>query len=214
MAPDAAATSVAPFCSGQALSKISLSNLAITKSRYEKSRYDKISLWKKYRYEKFSLWPRNLAMKKTRYGQKISLWKDLAMNAKSRYGKFSSWAKNLAMKKSRYEQISLWNFAMHKSRYENLAMEKSRYEISLCENGCENWCEKSFRQCENTLWDFFLKDFKHFWTPGGSATFFRMFFATALESPGGRFRDSFHASFHTNSRYGNLAIKSRYEISL
>ena len=48
----------------------------------------------------------------------------------------------------------------------------------------------------------------------GDTAFFRRFSATALESPGGNFRDSFHTKFHTSSRYENLAIKSRYEISL
>ena len=46
-------------------------------------------------------------MKKSRYGNEISLWKNLAMNPKSRYEKISL-CKNLAMKKSRYERTSPW----------------------------------------------------------------------------------------------------------
>ena len=52
-------------------------------------------------------------MKKSRYEQKISLWKNIAMTSKSRYEKISLCTKKLAMKKSRYEQISPWrNLAM------------------------------------------------------------------------------------------------------
>ena len=46
-------------------------------------------------------------MKKSRYGNEISLWKNLAMNQNSRYEKISL-CKNLAMKKSRYERTSPW----------------------------------------------------------------------------------------------------------
>ena len=55
-------------------------------------------------------------MKKSRYGNEISLWKNLAMNPK-----ISLW-KNLAMQKSCYEEVSLWK---------NLAMERSHYEMVL-----------------------------------------------------------------------------------
>ena len=136
--------------------------------------------------EKVLLWPQNLAMKKSRYGRKISLWKNLAIKnlaMKSRYTQISLW-------KSRYEKISLWNLVLWKMVWKLL------------------WKNNP------TVWKhhvrFFLKDFKHFGKPTGWCRLFRRVFATALESPGGNFRGSFHTSFHTNSRLD----KSRYKISL
>ena len=93
-------------------------DLIFTDTPRRKSRY-KISLWKilamtlKSRYQKISLWTKNLAMKKSRYDLKISLWKK------------SLWTQLLAMKKSRCVQtISLWkNLAMgNTSRYEKVSL--------------------------------------------------------------------------------------------
>ena len=114
------------------------------------------------------------------------------------------------MNKSRYEISLCINLAMKISLWKNLAT-KSRYVKTGVKTDVKKVSVSVKTHCEI----FFLRISNTFGHQEGPATFFRMFFATALESPGGRFRDSFHASFHTNSRYGNLAIKSRYrKISL
>ena len=137
-----------------------------------------------------------LAMQESRHEQNIWLWKGLAMN-KSRYNK------------SRYE-ISLYtNLAMKISLWKNLAM-KSRY----IKNGLKTVVKKNSVGVKTPCEIFFLRISNTLGNQHGDAALFRTVFATALESSGGKNRGSFHASFHTKSRYENLAMKSRYEISL
>ena len=136
------------------------------------------------------------------------------MTLKSRYEKISLWATNLAMKKSRYKksryEISLYtNLAMKISLWKNLAM-KSRY----MKNGVKTVVKKYSVGVKTPCEIFFLRISNTLGNQHGDAALFRTVFATALESSGGKFRGSFHASFHTKSRYENLAMKSRYEISL
>ena len=97
-------------------------------------------------------------------------------------------------------KISLWKNLAMKSRYmkNGLKTVVKRYSV-----GVKTPCEIFFLRISNT------SGHQH-----GDAALFRTVFGTALESSGGKFCGSFRASFHTKSRYENIAMKFRYEISL